>query len=320
MRRRDFLVLPLLSSFAGTAARAAPAPPVNVVASFSILADLVAKVAGPAARVSALVGPDGDAHVYEPSPADARRVREAALVVVNGLGFEGWMPRLIRASGYRGPVVTATEGIAARPGGRHPDPHAWQDPALVKAYVNNVLAGLTRAVPALAATFRASAAAFVDELDALDADLRARFARVPASRRRVITTHDAFAYFGAAYGVEFLTLQGWTTENEPSAADVARLVRVARTGGASAAFVENIADPRLVRTLAADTGLRFGGRLYSDALAPPGHPASTYLGMMRHNAETLLAALVDRVQPARSDADAPAAAVPPSTAAQENPG
>lgn len=291
MRRREILSLPLLC-VAGLGHRAsADAPPPTVVASFSILGDLVRELAGSAVRLRTLVGPDGDAHVYEPTPADARAVREAGLVVLNGLGFEGWLPRLLRAADFRGTTVIATDGLVPRRAGRGADPHAWQDPQLYRTYVRNVLQGLVQVAPAQAGEFRAAAARYLQRLAALDADLRARFAPLPPERRRVITTHDAFAYFGAAYGLEFLPVQGWTTAEEPSAADVARLVRTARTRGAAAAFVENVADPRLVRALAADTGLPFGGRLYSDALAPAGHPASTYLGMLHHNATTLLAAL-----------------------------
>lgn len=287
MRRREFLAATLVLPFA---ARAEP-PPIRVVASFSILADFTQRVGGSRVAVRALVGPDADAHVYEPSPGDLRMFTGASLVVLNGLGFEGWMPRLLRAARYSGQVVTASEGVQPLRARDHDDPHAWQDPRLARIYVNNVLSGLVRAVPALSRSFEEAAARFVDELNALDAELRRRFAAIPAKRRRVITTHDAFAYLGAAYGVEFLPLQGWTTASEASAADVARLVRTARAQDVAAAFVENVTDPRLVESVAAESGIRIGGRLYSDALASAGHPASTYLGMMRHNAETLLAAL-----------------------------
>lgn len=288
MLRRQFLALPLALPFV---ARAADVPPIRVVASFSILADFTQQVGGSRVSVRALVGPDADAHVYEPSPADLRLFSGASLVVLNGLGFEGWMPRLLRAAKYAGETVTASDGVRPLSAGDHADPHAWQDPRLAKIYVNNVLAGLVRAVPALAQPFEAAAAHFVERLDALHGELQQRFAQIPVARRRVVTTHDAFAYLGRAYGVEFLPLQGWTTASEASAADVARLVRTARASGVSAAFVENVSDPRLVANVARESGLRLGGRLYSDALARPGHPASTYLGMMRHNAETLLAAL-----------------------------
>jgi zinc/manganese transport system substrate-binding protein len=288
MHRRDLLLLPLLWP---AIARSADPPPVRVIVSFSILADFVQQVGGSNVAVHSLVGPDADAHVYEPRPGDVRLFEGASLVVTNGLGFEGWMPRLVRAAEYRGETIVASEGVQPRRASGHADPHAWQDPKLAKIYANNVLAGLSRAVPALDRSFGAATADFVARLDALDADLKARFEAIPVDRRRVVTTHDAFAYFGAAYGVEFLPLRGWSTDAEASAADVAKLARIARERGVSAAFVENITDPRLVRTFAADTGLRLGGRLYSDALARPGHPADTYLGMMRHNAETILAAI-----------------------------
>jgi zinc/manganese transport system substrate-binding protein len=300
MRRRDLLLLPALWPATGPVlgsapwpddARGATPPPVRVVATFSILGDFVQQVGGTHVIVHSLVGPDSDAHVYEPRPGDVRQFTGASLVVMNGLGFEGWMPRLVRAAEYRREAIVASEGIEPRHANGYPDPHAWQDPRLARIYANNVLAGLSRAVPALHREFGSAAALFVARLDELDAELKARFEAIPRARRRVVTTHDAFAYFGAAYGIDFLPLRGWSTAVEASAADVAKLARLARTQGVAAAFVENITDPRLLRTFAADTGLRLGGRLYSDALAKPGHSAASYLGMMRHNAETLLAAL-----------------------------
>lgn len=288
MRRRDVLALPWLWPLMARADATAPVP---VVASFTILADLVREVGGPVVEVHTLVGPDSDAHVYQPTPRDARAVARASLVVFNGLGFEGWMDRLLLAGNYNGPLVEASHGIVPRRIDGVADPHAWQDPRLVERYVANIESALTTIVPASAAAISASTALYRQALRALDGELRAAFDTLPPDRRRVITSHDAFGYLGEAYGLEFLPLQGWSTESEPRAADLARLVRLARERGAAAAFVENISDPRLIRALSSDTGLAFGGSLYSDALATPGRPADTYLGMMRHNAATLLAAL-----------------------------
>jgi zinc/manganese transport system substrate-binding protein len=265
-----------------------PTGPISVVASFTVLSDLVREVGGDCVSVQALVGPDADPHVYEPTPADARAVATARVVVLNGLGFEGWITRLLDSAQFRGAVVIATTGVSARNTSGHPDPHAWQDPRNVRTYVTNIAAALAAAVPENAAQIRTREALYLHKLDDLDRTLKREFGEIPAAQRRVMTTHDAFAYFGAAYGIKFLAAQGWTTENEPSAADIARLVAQARSHDTTAVFLENISDPRMMRQLARDTGLTVGGRLHSDALAPPGQPSATYLGMIRDNANLLL--------------------------------
>lgn len=272
---------------------AAPNPPqpLRVVASFSLLADMVREVGGAQVEVHALVGPDADAHVFAPTPGHVQRVAKADLVVVNGLGFEGWLDRVIQAAGYRGPVVVATAGIVPRPGGRHPDPHAWQSLVHAQRYVENIRAALVQARPAAAAAFDARAADYQQRIAALDASIRERLAQVPMADRVVFTSHNAFAYFGEAYGVEFRAAQGWSTGSEASAAQVARLIEQLRRQRVRALFVENVSDPRLLERMAAESQARLGGRLYSDALSAPGTPGATYLGMMEHNASALLAAL-----------------------------
>jgi zinc/manganese transport system substrate-binding protein len=292
MRRRLALTLPALAMpLAWTPAGAAA--PLAVVASFSILADMVREVAGEAASVVALVGADGDAHVFEPRPQDAQRLARAAVVVVNGLGFEGWIERLVQASGFRGSTVVASRGIVPRRQGRGLDPHAWQSLMHARRYVENIRAALAGALPAQAAAIDLRTAAYVQRIDTLDAELRALFEAVPAPRRRVITSHDAFGYFGEAYGIEFLAPRGWSTASEPSAAQVAKVIRQVREDRASALLVENISDPRLVERIAAETGAAVGGRVYSDALSPPGTQADTYLRMYAHNARVIAGALRD---------------------------
>ena len=263
----------------------------RIVVSFSLLADIVRQIAPPAFEVQALVGPDADAHVFEPRPADARRLAEADLVVVNGLGFEGWIDRLIKASGYRGTVVVASRDVQPRSVGGGIDPHAWQDLARTQRYGATLAAALVDRWPAQAAVVRQRAADYDARLAALDADVRQRLAAVPREQRRVITSHDAFGYFGAAYGVDFLAPQGWNTHSEPSAAAVARLIQQIRQQRVRALFVENISDPRLLERIARDSGARLGGTLYSDALSAPGGPASTYLDLFAHNARTIASAL-----------------------------
>lgn len=263
-----------------------------VVASFSILADMARELAPAGVQVTALVGPDADAHVYEPSPADGRRLAQADLVLVNGLGFEGWIERMVKVSGYRGAVAVASQGIQPRSGGHHDtDPHAWQDLALARRYAATISAAFVQRWPERHDEIARRSAAYVARIDRLDGQVRNWLAAVPRAQRRVITSHDAFGYFGAAYGVDFLAPQGWNTHSEPSAAAVARLIRQIKKEGVRAIFVENISDPRLVERIAREGGVRIGGTLYSDALSKPDGPAPTYLRLFEHNARTLSAAL-----------------------------
>jgi len=233
--------------------------------------------------------------VFEPTPSDVRRVAGADLIITNGLRFEGWIDRLIAASGYRGPIVVASRGVAMRQLSGGADPHAWQDLANGMRYADNIRAALVAVLrtksPARVAEVEARAATYQQRIAALDRDTRARFAALPAERRRVITSHDAFGYFAAAYGITFIAPRGWTTGSEPSAEAVARIVRQAREAKASALLVENISDPRLIERIAREAGLKVGGELYSDALSPPGTEADTYLKMFEHNVRTLVEAM-----------------------------
>lgn len=296
MNRRSHLARLLIASigaatFFGTApARAADAP-LKVVATFSILGDMVREVAGDAAQVTTLVGPNGDAHVYEPTPADAKRIAQADLVVVNGLQFEGWIERLMRSAGVKRAPVVASQGIKPRLLEGHADPHAWQSLANARRYVNNIRAALVAARPAQAASIDARAANYLQRIDALDKAAKDRFAALPAERRRIITTHDAFGYFAEAYGITFLSPQRWNTESEPSAADVARVIRQVKAQKAHALFVENMTDRRMMDRVAQETGAVVGGTLYADALSAPGTAGDTYLRLVAHNVEAIAVAL-----------------------------
>jgi zinc/manganese transport system substrate-binding protein len=268
----------------------------RVVASFSILRDLVANVGGDRVDVTALVGPGGDAHIYEPSPADARTAGAAGLIVVNGLGFEGWMERLAHASATTAPVIVASAGIVPRragnPGGvapaAGPDPHAWQSVRNAEIYVSNISDGLIRADPPGRTIYEAHAAVYLAELERLDADIRRVVMEIPPGRRKVITTHDAFGYFAAEYGFAFIAAQGVSSETDPSAKDIARLIRTVREQQIPALFFEAAVDPRLVRRIAAESGARIGGTLYADSLSASAGPAATYIDMMRHNIHEIL--------------------------------
>jgi zinc/manganese transport system substrate-binding protein len=271
-----------------------------VVASFSILGDMTARVGGERIALTTLVGPDGDAHVFQPGPGDARALANARVLVLNGLGFEGWISRLKDAAGFGGVEVVATSGIEPLPPSEHEehghehgavDPHAWQDVGNAEIFVRNIANGLERADPDGAVIYRANAEAYLAELHALDEEIRSAMARVPEAQRVLVTSHDAFRYFAHAYGVTVLAPQGVSTESEASAADVARLIEQIRAERVQAVFVENISDPRLVDQIVRETGAHVGGTLHSDALSPPGTPAASYLGMMRQNAAQITAAL-----------------------------
>jgi zinc/manganese transport system substrate-binding protein len=263
----------------------------KVVASFSILGDFVQNVGGDRVEVSTLVGPNGDVHVYEPAPADAKKVAEAKLVVVNGLGLEGWLPRLVQSSGSKAAIVTASEGIAPLKSGSAADPHAWQSVANAKIYVANIRDALVAADAPDAAAFRANADAYLAKLDQLDRDVREAMAQIPPQRRRVISTHGAFGYFAAAYGVEFIAPLGVSTDSEASARDIADIITQIRVAKIPAVFVENISDPRLIQRISAETGAGIGGTLYSDSLTDEKGDAPTYIDMVRHNIRALNHAL-----------------------------
>jgi zinc/manganese transport system substrate-binding protein len=287
-----------LATWVMTAAPAGAQDKVRVVATFSILADLAKNVGGDAVEVASLVGPNGDAHAYAPSPADAKRLADARLVLVNGLGFEGWIDRLVKASGTKAQVVAASKGVRPRQmqdehGRDHgtSDPHAWQSVANAKIYVANIRDALVKADPAGKATYEANAAAYLAKLDALDSDIKATIAAIPAARRKIITTHDAFGYFAAAYGMQFIAPQGISTEAEVSARDVAKIIRQVKAQKIPAVFMENVTDPRLMQRIAEESGAKIGGKLYSDALSEPSGPAPTYIDMMRNNLKQFSAAL-----------------------------
>jgi zinc/manganese transport system substrate-binding protein len=265
----------------------------NVVASFSILGDFVKNVGGERVDITTLVGPDGDVHVYAPAPADARKIADAKLLVINGLGLEGWLPRLLQASGGKAPIVTATTGIAPLKLGSDADPHAWQSVANAKKYVTNIRDALIAADPAVAEAFRKRAETYLTKLDALDREVRDAIRQIPESRRKVISTHDAFGYFAAHYGIDFIAPLGVSTESEASARDIAGIIAQIKAAKIPAVFLENISDDRLIRRIAAETGAKVGGTLFSDSLTGEKGDAPTYIDMVRHNIKALTGALAN---------------------------
>lgn len=264
---------------------------INVVASFSILGDLVKVLGGERVEVVTLVGPDSDGHLYQPTPSDGRKISESDIVMINGLHFEGWITRLIASAGYTGPVVTATDGVNVLDIVGEPDPHAWQSLDNARIYARNIRDALQDLDPAFGDYFTQRYNAFIGQVDALDQVAKLRFGRVPLDRRLVVTSHDAFGYFGREFAIEFIAAQGISTDTEASATDVARLIRQIKQQNIRAVFIENIADARLIEQIAGETGAVIGGSLYSDALSPATGPASTYLDMMRHNINLIANAL-----------------------------
>jgi zinc/manganese transport system substrate-binding protein len=264
----------------------------NVVASFTVLADIVHQVGGDTVAVRSLVGPNGDPHVYEPTPQDAQALAKADVVFVSGLDLEGWMDRLITASGYKGKIIVASDGIVTRrmedDGKEITDPHAWNSAANGVVYAQNVTKALAAADPAHAATYQANGAKYEAELKDLDSWARREVATIPEAKRKVITSHDAFGYLGAAYSIEFRAPVGFSTESEASAGDVAKLIDQIKKEHIKAVFIENATDPRLVQQVAKASGAQMGGELYAEALSTEDGPASTYAKMFRYNITTLV--------------------------------
>ncbi len=271
----------------------------KVVASFSILGDLALQIGGDRIDLRTLVRPNGDAHVFQPAPGDAKAVAQADIILLNGLGFEPWAERLIQSAAAKGRVVAVSESVKAHlfkaqfgTSVREAiDPHAWQDLRNGEIYSHNIAAALAAADKANSAFYEANAASYAGGLDKLDAEVRTAFAAIPADRRRVITSHDAFGYFGAAYAIEFIAPLGVSTEDQASAKGIARLIDQIRREHISAVFVENITDPRLITQIARETGAKIGGELFSDALSKSEGPAATYTEMFRHNVKALTAAM-----------------------------
>ena len=270
-----------------------------VVATFSILGDFVKNVGVDRVEVTTLVGPNGDVHVYLPTPADARKLSIAKVVFLNGLGLEGWMTRLVTTSGTKARITVATKGVTPRDmkneqegGSVVPDPHAWQSIANARIYVANIRDGLTKVDPADARTYDTDAKSYLVKLDELEKDVRATIGKIPVDRRKIITNHNAFGYFGDAYGMEFIAPEGLSSDVEPSASDVAKIITQIRTQKIPAVFLENVTDPRLMQQIGEESGAKIGGKLYSDALSEPNGPASTYIALMRNNVHEFEKALI----------------------------
>ena len=280
-----------LMMFSSVASASLAQDRVRIVASFSILGDMVEQVVGEHADVTTIVGPDTDAHVYQPSVADARAVADADIIFVNGLGFETWSDTLISESGTNASVHVATTGVTIVTVDGETDPHAWNSLQNGVIYVNNIATTLSEIMPEKSEAIEVNRKAYVSQLLALDTATKTTLANLPSDKRTVVTAHDAFGYLADAYDMTFLAPVGIDTEAEPSAQELAVLIEQLKTDGAAALFVENITNPALVQQIANETGLTIGGRLFSDALSERGGPATSYLAMFEHNLNTLLNAL-----------------------------
>jgi len=320
-------VAALVAACLSLAAPVAAAPqdqPLRVVASFSVLGDMVSQIGGDFIQLTTIVGPGGDVHSFEPRPSDAKALSEAQLLIVNGLGFEGWLPRLVQASGFKGVEVVASRGIAPRalspeeaaahsdehahkPGknggeggqgnGAQPaqagavDPHAWQSLNNGIIYARNIASALIKADPAHAEGYRSRTEYYISEMKKLDAELRQVLQTIPEDKRKVVTSHDAFGYFARDYGVRFISALGISSDAEPSAKEIAGLIALIKQEGSPPVFLEKSTNSRLIKEVARQTGSQIGGTLYSDSLSAPDQPAGTYLGMIKWNAGQLLYAL-----------------------------
>jgi len=293
MRAIRHLQLLICLTLAASAAPLRAQDRLNVVASFSILGDFVKNIGGERVDVTTLVGSDGDVHVYAPAPADARKIADAKLLIINGLGLEGWLPRLLQASGGKAAIITATKGIAPLKLGSDADPHAWQSVANAKIYVANIRDALAATAPADAEVFRKQAETYLAKLDVLDREVRQAVRQIPESHRKVISTHDAFGYLASTYGIRFIAPLGVSTESEASARDIAGIITQIKTEKIPAVFLENISDVRLIQRISAETGAKVGGTLFSDSLTGEKGDAPTYIDMVRHNIKVLTSALAN---------------------------
>lgn len=265
--------------------------PIKVVATFSILADLVQEVGGERIHIDCIVGANSDPHIYEPKPSDLKKLENAHAIFINGLGFEGWLERLLETAEYKGKVVVATDHIHPRlvfEGTMVQDPHAWHSIPNAKIYVINIRDKLIEIDPDGRVYYKKNAENLLKKLTDLDVEIRQKIDVIAPTKRKVITAHDAFGYFGNAYGIQFMAPQGISTESEARVQNVVHLINQIKDLNVKTIFIENISDPKLIEQISKETGAKIGGILYSDALSDPKGPAGNYSDMMRYNVDLLL--------------------------------
>jgi ABC-type Zn uptake system ZnuABC Zn-binding protein ZnuA len=300
MLRSILLIAALLAAHPGRAAE-----PIAVVATFSVVGDMLANVGGDHVRITTIVGPDGDCELYQPTVADVAHVAAARAVFLNDLNeeFEPWLEPLLKQAEFHGAKIVVSRGVrtltaeeehpvSGRPLPTAIDQHAWLDPRNGAVYVRNIAEALARLDAANAADYRARAADYTKQIQALDDWARKELAEVPAGKRRALSSHDSLQYIANAYGITLLSVVGWTNKAEPSAAELAKLARQVRSQRVKALFLDSITDPRAIQRIAAETGASIGGTMYADSLSPPGGAADSYLKMLQHDVATLKAGML----------------------------
>ena len=301
--RRSFL-LALGAAALLLAGPARPAERIPVVATFSVIGDMLARVGGDHVDIKTIVGPGGDCELYQATAADVATVAAARAVFLNDLNeeFEPWLEPLLKQAAFKGLKVVVSRGVRTLAAEEeHPvsgrmlpetvDQHAWLDPRNGVVYVRNIAAALARLDPANAADYRTRAAAYAKEIEAVDDWARQQIAEVPAVKRRALTSHDSLQYIASAYGIKLLSVNGWTNNSEPSAAQLAKLAEQVRDSHVKALFLDSITDPRGMERIAGETGAVIGGTMYGDSLSPAGGEADSYLNMLRHDVATLKAGM-----------------------------
>ena len=278
---------------------------IPVVVTFSVIGDMLASVGGDRVDIKTIVKAGGDCELYQPTAADVATVASARALFVNDLNeeFEPWLEPLLKQALFKGTKVVVTRGVRTLTAEEeHPvsgrqlpaaiDQHAWLDPRNGIIYVRNIAEALERVDPAGAADYRARAAAYTKQIQAVDDWARKEIASVPSGKRRALASHDSLEYIANTYGITLLTVNGWTNKSEPSAAELTKLARQIQAAHVKALFLDSITDPRAMQRIAGETGAVIGGTLYGDSLSPTGGEADSYVKMLRHDVSTLKAGML----------------------------
>jgi zinc/manganese transport system substrate-binding protein len=304
-RERPFLVLASVAALLVGAAGTQAADKPRVVATFSVIGDMVRNVAGDRVELTTIVGPGGDTELYQPTAADAGAVARAQVLFMNGLNdqFEPWLEPLLKKADFKGTKVVVSRGAKiltaedehtsdGREKAAAIDQHAWLDTRNGTVYVKNIAEALARADAANAASYREAAARYTKEIEAAGEWARAEMKTVPAAKRRVISSHDSLQYLAKEFAITLISIHGWTNDTEPSAAQLAALARQIKQERVRALFLDNMTDPRATERVAQETGVTIAGTIYGDALSKPGGEADSYIKMLRHNIAVLKAGML----------------------------
>ncbi len=285
-----YILIILLATFSLQAQQEKP----SILSTASMIDDMVSNIVGDLGENKSIVPIGGDPHLYEATPKDAKMVSESDLVFINGLNFEGWIKELIQNSGTEAPMIVVTEGVNAMGSDTYKnsfDPHAWMDVGNALIYCKNIRDGLIENFPEHAETFNANFNTYTQQLKALDEQIKLDIQKIPASKRILITSHDAFAYYGKKYGIKVEAIMGISTEADARTSDVVRVSKAIKESQIPAIFIESTINPKLIKQLADDNGVAIGGELFADSLGEPGSEAGTYIGMMQHNTNVIVNAL-----------------------------